>query len=1214
MNRKWTVTWFCFVVLFLTGVVAVAQTITGSVHGTVTDPSGAVVVGAKVAVTNADTGVVTRTATDKNGLYNVGFLVIGNHYTVTVTAPGFDAATVGPFILQIDQIVTADVKMQVGKASTTINVSADQALLLDAETSTISTSISASELANMPIDGLNIQQATLFVPGAINPTAAAMGGQLGTGRDAFTTHEEGPADAIPSFNGNRQQSNSYILDGIDINETLQNGIGYTPSPFAIQEVHVITSNADSEFGNVNGGEVVMVTKGGTNQYHGSGFVFHQNSGLDANTWANKYNGTPRSGFNQNQFGATAGGPIIKNKLFFFGDYEGLRWSTLGLSSSSVPTSAMRGLSTSAGQYDTASSCPLGYGDFSILYSTYQTQLWNTSNGTNNETEYPNNCVPINPTNVLAAFLNAHPSAFPLPNHPVVSGGYAVGGDYQGVAGSIQRNDQGDIRLDYTPNSKDTFMGKFTYGDAWDAPTQVPVSAVIPFTDDYPFTNIAVTWTRIISPTMVNNARAGFTRIALNASYTKDLSGLFGGAGNATAGIGLSPGWLQTQPGFAYIDISSGEGWDIQNFGAEPPIQGPAVDNNFDYNDTLSWEHGKHIAKVGFEFLRYQEDYESTSDTGGTLGYLQYNGNPTANWNNYGANNEGFGYADFLLDEASRAEISDIHGYFGQRQWRDALFVQDDWKIFPNLTLNMGLRYSYMQPNYEVNNKMVNVNTSYAIGQPVGTPLNSMLSFAGAYNPTTNQTNSRALISSYFLDFMPRFGFSYMATPKLVVRGGYGSTDDLESTGTSLRMTQNVQFQPAINKISGGPTATSQGPVYPMATALVGSASTANGIGAQYYAWDPHMRPAVIQQFNLNVQYQIDSHTFVQAGYVGQTGQHLAVPMWLNQYTKDDNCGAMGPGPAQDACYQSIEPFYALVGTATASNGTDNPGTGIVKYTASRAISNYHALQVTLQHHEAKGLEFLINYTFGKSMTNNVGYFGVTGTGDSDSYWQDVNNPRGDYGPSSFDARQNVSATGVYQLPFGRGKQFGANWPIALDEVLGGWVFSMNAELNSGYPLTIHQSGQQCQDNCSQGPTGSQDYFGFANQYSKMKIVGRGRIASGEFKWFGTDPSADPCASRGTAPTNNPVCAYGRPSQDFGTAHVGTERGPGFQNYDLSLAKDFKTYKQEIMKARIDAFNAFNIASYGPPQTYIGGNPSNFGDITSTLSGPRKIQLSLIYAF
>jgi hypothetical protein len=1208
--KKHLVAIFC-IVLLLSGAVAVAQTITGSVRGTVTDPSGAVVAGAKVAVTNTATGVITRTVTDKSGLYNVGFLVLGN-YTVTATATGFETASVGPFIVQIDQIVTADAKLSVGKASTTVNVSAGQSLLLDTENSTISTSISSSTLENMPMDGLNIQQATLFVPGAINPSAAAMGGQLGTGRDAYTPHEQGPMDAIPSFNGNRQQSNSYILDGIDINETLQNAIAYTPSPFSIQEVHVITGNADAEFGNVNGGEVVMVTKGGTNQFHGSGFVFHQNSGLDANTWSNKYQGIKQRGsFNQNQFGGAVGGPIIKNKLFFFGNYEGLRWSTLGVSTGSVPTSAMRGLSTAGplGAGDPASSCATGYADFSQLLPAYGIQLWDTSTGTDTETKFEGNCVPINPSNVLFSFLNAHPSAFPLPNK-APNPGTIEQSNYQGTASSIQRNDQGDIRLDYTLNSKDSFTGKYSYGDAWDVPTQVPVSAVVPFTDDYPFTNIVATWTHIFSPTIVNNARAGLTRLKLNASVPKDLSGLFGDTGEATAGIGLSPGYLQTTPGYAYIDVSSGEGWYLNNFGSEAPIQGKAVDNNFDYNDTLNWEHGKHITKAGFEFLRYQQDYISTSDTGGNLGDLIYNGNPTANWNNYEINDEGYGYADFVLDEASRAQISGIHGMFGQRQWRDAIFIQDDWKVLPNLTLNLGLRYSYMQPNFEVNNKMVNVNAPYAMGQPLSTPVDSMLSYAGAYNPTTGKTNSRALINSYFLSFMPRFGFAYKVTPKMVVRGGYGSTDDLESTGTSLRMTQNPQFQPTILKSSPGPSATSQGPVYPMATAFIGNTATASGRGSQYYAWDPNMRPAVIQQFSLNLQYQIDSHTAVQAGYVGQTGQHLAVPMWVNQFKTDDTCGGLS-GSAQDTCYQGIEPFFSLTGNPSSG---DNPGTGIVKYTASRAISNYHSLQVSLQRHQSKGLEFLVNYTYGKSMTNNVGYFGVSGSGDSDSYWQDVNNPRGDYGPSSFDARQVVSGTAVYQLPFGRERQFGSSWNRITDEIFGGWQLSMNAELNSGYPLTIHQSGQQCKNNCAQGTNGSQDYFGFANRYGYQKIVGRGRQPNGSFAWFGTDPSAIPCTSRGTAPTNHPDCAYGRPSQDFGTTRVGTERGPGYQNYDLSLSKAFKTYKEEAIKARIDAFNAFNIASYSNPNTYIGGSLGSYGYITGTSSGPRKIQISAIYTF
>jgi hypothetical protein len=1208
MRRNIQVAWIGSIALalLLSGVVSMAQTITGSVRGTVTDPSGAVMAGASITIANSGTGVTAHTVSNASGLYNFEFLVLGS-YTVTATAPGFDTTSIGPIHLQIDQIATADVKLQVGKVSTTVDVTASAAELLNSENSTISTSISSDTLENMPMDGLNIQSATLYVPGSVNPNAGAMGGIQGTERDAYTVHEGSPSDAQASFNGNRQQSNSYILDGVDINETLQNALGYNPSPFSIQEVHVITGNADAEFGNVNGGEIVMVTKGGTNQFRGSVFLFHEASGLTANTWSNKNSGNTRQNYNQNQFGAAVGGPIFKNKLFFFGNYEGLRNSSTGEASASVPTSAMRGLSTASGTYDTASNCPAGNADFSALVPTYGIHLWNTTNGYNHETLYPNNCVPINSSNKLFAYLLKNPAAFPLPNHAVVSGGYAVGGNYQGISASSTHNDQGDLRLDYTVNSKNTLMAKYSYGDAWDVPTRVPVPASIPFTDDYPFTSSVVAWTHIFSPAIVNNARAGFTRISLDASVSKDLSGIFGTGGNGTAGIGMPTGWTQAGSGFSYIDVSSGEGWDMSNFGSEPPIQGFAVDNNFDYNDVLNWEHGKHITKFGFEFLRYQQDYYSSSDTGGTLGYFGYNGNDTANWNT--CCDEGYGFAEFLLNIASKAQISDVHGPFGQRQWRDAIYVQDDWKVLPNLTVNLGLRYSYEQPNYEVNNKMVNVNLPYALGKPVGTSINSMLEFAGQYNSTTGKTNSRALINPYYLGFMPRFGFAYKINPKMVVRGGYGSTDELESTGSSLRMTQNVQFQPAVTNNSTGPTGTTQGQTFTLATGLVGNATTASGAGAQYYAWDPNMRSAVIQQFSLNLQYQIDDHTSIQAGYVGQVGQHLAVPLWVNQYTADDTCASLSSTTLIDSCYQAIEPYFALVGNP---NSPDNPGSDVLKETVSRGISNYHALQATLQHRQSKGLQFLMNYTFGKSMTNNIGYFGVDSNSDDDSYWQDVNHPRANYGPSSFDARQSATGTAVYQLPFGHGKQYGATWNNLVDEVLGGWQLSGNLQLNTGYPLTIHQSGTQCNNNCAENLSG--DYFGYANQYGHMKIAGRGRNAAGVFKWFGTDPSAVPCTTRGTSPTNNSSCAYGRPSQDFGTTHVGTERGPGFQNYDLSLSKGFKTIKDEVLKARIDAFNAFNIASYGQPNTYIGGSTSSFGAITGTNSGPRKIELSLIYSF
>jgi hypothetical protein len=1175
MSGKWKLLWLGIVVLALGGMVASAQTITGSVRGTVTDPTGAVIAGAQMTITNTATGVTGHTVSDKSGLYSFEFLVIGD-YVVTAGAPGFETDSIGPFHIEIDQIATANAKLQVGKASTTVSVSGSSTELLNSENSTISTSISANQLENMPLNGQNIQIATLFVPGAYNPNSSAMSGPMGTERDAYQGYSE-PADAQPSFNGNRQQANSYILDGIDINETLNNALGYNPSPFSIQEVHVITGNADAEFGNVNGGEIVMVTKNGTNKFHGSGFEYHENSGLTANSWGNEHLATPiaKSRFNQNQFGAAVTGPIFKNKLFFSGNYIGLRLSLPPSQAvSSVPTLAERGLAPTA-------ACPAGNADLSGVLAVDGIQLYNTSNGTNNETPYPNNCIPI--VNSVAKFLftTQNEKLLPLPN-ATAAPNTLTAGNYIGSKASVTNNNQGDLRIDYTINPKDTLMAKYSEGDAWDTQSQVVVPVLFPYANDYPFTSAAIAWTHIFSPTIVNNARAGYTRILLNQGAATDPSGVFGTHGDATLGIPLPN---QSVAGFTFMALGTP---DLNNFGTQN-IGTYNLDNNFDYNDTLTWAHGRHVTKFGADFVRYQQDFFAPGNQGGLLGQFTYDGVYT------GPGDYGFG--DFLLDKASAANVAGVTGPFGMRQWRDAVFVQDDWKILPNLTLNLGVRYSYEQPNYEVNNKMVGVNLNIAKFAPLDTPLQSMFNFAGTYNSATGKTNSRALYNPYYLNIMPRFGFAYTIFPKLVIRGGYGVTDELESTGTGLRMTQNPPFQPNFAQNATPPSATSGGTSFPVESGFATTAGNNQNVnGSGYSTWDPNMRPAVIQQFNLTAQYQIDNHTTIQAGYVGNIGQHLAVPMWINQYTED------APSNCDTSCLLAIEPYYTLVG----------PGGDIIE-TASRAISNYHALQVTLQHHQSKGLEFLVNYTLGKNLTNNVGYFGVDGFSVGDSFWQNVNDPRADYGPSSFDVRQAVSASAVYELPFGHGKQFFANWNRLTDEALGGWELALTARINSGLPLSVTQ-GNDCFNNCP----GNADGVQHANQYHPMKISGRGTNPAGVFNWFGTDPSVIPCTTHydaatgaGTAP--NGTCAYGR-AQGFGDVAPGTLRGPGFQSYDLSLSKGFRIIENHSLKARVDAFNAFNIASYGNPSTRISGNALSFGVIGSTASAPRQLQLSLIYEF
>ena len=278
---------------------------------------------------NLATGRETSTRTDGSGTYVLQSLPIGV-YTLTTVHDGFSSSVTAPFALEIDQIAKVDVNLKTGGEDITVTVDATSGTLLQTENSTLGTTITSNTLESLPLSGQNFSAATAFVPGAVIPSFSSMGGPNGTERS--TT----PA-SLPSFNGNRQQTNNYILDGADINEPLNSVIGYNPAPEALQQIRIITGNADAEYGNVNGGEILMVTKGGTNQFHGSLYSYYENQDGTANLWSNNYNHIAKGVFHQNQFGATIGGPIIRNKLFFFADYEGYRNSAAGSAIATVAT-------------------------------------------------------------------------------------------------------------------------------------------------------------------------------------------------------------------------------------------------------------------------------------------------------------------------------------------------------------------------------------------------------------------------------------------------------------------------------------------------------------------------------------------------------------------------------------------------------------------------------------------------------------------------------------------------------------------------------------------------------------------------------------------------------------------------------------------------------------------------------------------------------------
>lgn len=1133
-----------------------AQTITGSIGGTVTDPSGAAIPGAAVTATNVATGVQAVTRSDRSGLYNFQFLPIGT-YSVTGVAQGFGKTSAGPLALEIDQIARVNLQLRVGEASTTVEVTTSGAVL-QTQNATLGTTVTANTIESLPLSGRNFEVAAVFVPGAVIPHYDAEGGANGFERDVN-------AETSPSFNGNREQSNTYVLDGIEINEATNNDIGYNPAPDSIQEMRVITGNADAEYGNVNGGEEILVTKGGTNHFHGSFYDYYENQGLTAYTWSAKNVAPPipaKGVFHQNEFGATFGGPVLKDKLFFFGDYEGVRNISSGTGTASVATAKMRTCTANLGvtTCDFSELLAGANGSPSIQLYNPAVSPTNPTGGWTNASPYVNDQIPLN--NPVAIYLFAHPEFYPLPNRPANSGTLDLHNYQAPTAGAI-RNNQGDLRVDWALSQKDSLMFRYSDGDAYDLSTKVVLPITFPPNNDYPFHSGVVNWVHTFSSSLVNQARAGYSRIQWFNQVPTDPTGKFGTKGNSIVGIPAA----QSFPGFSLISFSQNE----SNVGSAAVVQ-DFLDNLFNYGDDVIWQRGKHAFKFGVQIARYQENYYYAGNYGANGQFLYgttYTQNPQAPVK---GSAPGYSFADFVLDQAYQVEEGGVAGTVGQRQYQSAFYVQDDWKATDHLTLNLGVRYGYDQPMYEVHNKEVNVDLSKAAQcTSANAPTNPCLLFAGQNGA------SRALYNPFYGEVMPRIGFAWQFDPKMVLRGGYGITDFMEGTGVNLRPTLNPPFFPQFVNAPATPGNTTAG--NPLSVKL-GFSNGGQAAITQYNAWDKNLRPATVQQFNLTMEYLLNPHTTAQFGYVGENGQHLIVPASPNQWTQ--------PGVATSA------PFYNLVGSG-----------GFVVSTVSAAVSNYNALQATLRHRQSNGLEYTLNYTWAKSMSNNPGFFGVPGVNAASAYWQNYYDPKADYGQSGFDVRNSLNGTAVYQLPFGIGQKFGSHWNRAVDEVIGGWKLSGDVMLHTGFPTNMTGANNANVHNKTAR----------ANQYRPLIIKNQSVR-----HWFGTDLSANPCTG-----ADNGTCAYGSElSGQIGNARIDNgPRSPGYKIIDMSLFKSFPTFREESLTFRVDAFNAFNIASYAAPAFVSAANgvsaanwpdKSVEGEITSTLSPARQFQLSANYRF
>jgi hypothetical protein len=1086
------------------------QQVTAAITGKVTDPSGAAVVNAKITATDVDRGTPWTSTTNGDGAYNIPRVPIGT-YDVKVEMQGFQTMTQSHIALEMNQIARLDFQLQVGSLSQTVEVTATEPVLQTQDTS-LGQHIDARTNEELPLATRNYVQLTLLAPGSIHPDPSSF-------KNGFTTMNSGR----PNVNGNREQANNFILDGSDNNQVSDNLVGYAPSVDAIAEFNEITNNAPAEFGNFMGAIVSTTTKSGTNQYHGSAFEFFRNDKLNANDWANNFNGVPRAAVRWNNFGGTFGGPIFKDKLFFFLDYQGERDDTpTSITTASVMTAAER------------------QGDFSqllklaspiLLYNPYST----TSPGA--RTPFPNNVIPSSLFSPAASKIVSS-QYYPQPAASGLINNYTYG------TRSHIYGDQGDAKVDWNISDKDRFFARFSesrmdnpgnndWALAYNSESTTPVHAGV------------MDWTRTISPTLVNEAR-----FAVNYVYLYTAAGSNGLNDFAqTVGIPAVPSSFLPYMGFSN-NFASGVGTsdNVQLF----------ADTVIHYEDTVIWTKGTHTMHMGFQGFRYRVD-TFYSGNNGEAGTFNFNGQyTTASTTQKAGSGSGLGEADFLLGLPSEIQGGVNGGTWGQRSDSLAAFFQDDWRVTPNLTLNLGLRWEIHTPWDEVDHRQANFNLltgqEYISGQTC--PWNNCDALYKQYNGITN--------------FQPRVGVAWTTLGgKLVARSGYTMSNYLEGTGTNLRLPINPPF--AHENDNNYQNSNVYG-VRPGSTLDQGflpfTANAGNDfVGATLRVWDPNVRPAVSNQWNFSLQYQLDPTTTVQASYVGQRATHLMVPMpYFQKVLNPDG---------------TVSPTRYLAGNPTLLSEI-----GQISGTASIGNQDYEGLQMQARKRLSSGLEYTVAYTFSKCMTNNMGYYGQGGqAAQSNWYYQNIYDAAAEWGPCDYDAHQNFVANAVYDLPFGRGQKFGNNIGKGLDYVVGGWETSGILSLHGGFPLTIGAS-----DASNTGSRGSRaDCVSPATVYGKQDSplsVGNG------YQWFSADSFAQP--ANGT----------------FGNCGIGTVRGPGLKTFDFNLSKRFKITERQSVDLRADFINLVNHPILNAPNTGIG---PTLGLLNSS-QGARNIQFALKYRF